>query len=166
VPRAFAALPLPDQHRAVLDGYLAACATAAPGFRWVRPVSLHLTLRFLGEVDDGALGRVTTELGRLEHAPFEARLGELGWFGGRRRTSVVWLDLAEGRAPTAVLAADSERACQAAGLPPDGRPFRPHVTLARSRDRAGEPLPDLPPPPVLPPWLVDEFVLFESRLGG
>jgi 2'-5' RNA ligase len=105
-------------------------------------------------------------MGRIERPPYEARLDGLGSFGGPRRTSVVWLDLADGREATADLAQDCERACQAAGLPPDGRPFRPHVTLARSRARGGEQLPGLPAPPDLAPWLVDGFVLFESRLGG
>jgi 2'-5' RNA ligase len=166
VPRAFVALPLPGAHRALLEGYLAACAEAAPSFRWVPAESLHLTLRFLGAVDDQVLDRVSAELARIERPAYEASLGELGLFGGRRRTSVVCLDLAAGREPTAVLAADCERACQAAGLAADGRPYRPHVTLARARARAGDSLPDLPSPPSLPGWRVDEFVLYESRLGG
>jgi 2'-5' RNA ligase len=157
---------VPDHHRALLDAYVTACAAAAPGFRWVAPESLHLTLRFLGNVDDDALQLVTAELGRIERPPYEARLGGLGYFGGLRRTSVVWLDLAGGREATAELAGDCERACQAAGLLPEWRPFRPHVTLARSRTRGGEHLPGLPVPPDLGPWLIDGFVLFESRLGG
>lgn len=164
--RAFVAVPLPDGHRAALSGYLAACAAAAPSFRWVTAHSLHLTLRFLGSVEEAVLEDVRAGLAGIEAPPFEARLDGLGTFGGRRRASVAWLDLEQGRDPTASLATACERACQAAGLPPDGRPFRPHVTIARSRSRVGEPLPDLPPAPELAPWRVEDFVLFESRLGG
>src|SRR5207244_3542780 len=54
---------------------------------------------------------------------------------------------------------------RAAGLEPEGRPFRGHVTLARARASRGNHLPELPPPPALAPWTATEFVLYESRLG-
>ena len=79
---------------------------------------------------------------------------------------VVWLDLASGREPAAALAAATEGACVAAGLEPERRPFRPHLTLARSRERFGSVLPDLPPAPDLEPWTATDMILYESRLGG
>ena len=164
--RAFVGLPLPEEHGARLGPYLAACGAAAPNFRWVRAESLHLTLRFIGGVEEAVLERVCAELGRIDRSSYQASIGGQGSFGGSRRTTVIWLHLVEGREPSAQLATECERACQSAGLEPETRPFRPHLTLARSRSRNGEHRPDLPPPPVLPAWRVDEFVLYQSRLRG
>lgn len=165
MPRTFVAIALPAAQRQVLGSYLERCAGRAPGFRWVPPESLHVTLRFLGSVEEPVLGAVVAGLARIRQAPFGARVGGLGTFGGRRAT-VAWLGLSEGREEAAALATACEAACRAAGLEPEERPFRPHLTLARARDRRGEPLPDLEPPPELPGWEVTEFVLFESRLRG
>jgi len=78
---------------------------------------------------------------------------------------VVWLGVEGGREALEQLAAAVESACRAAGLEPEERPFRAHLTLARAAERGGSELPDLPPPPSLPPWQVRELVLYESRLG-
>ncbi|HEX6548573.1 MAG TPA: RNA 2',3'-cyclic phosphodiesterase [Candidatus Dormibacteraeota bacterium] len=163
--RAFAALALPDSHRQQLAGYLEGCAAAHPGFRWVPAASLHLTLRFAGNLEEEACDRLRTELHRIRHQSFEVRLGELGSFGGRL-ASVIWIGLAEGREPAAELAAACELACRAAGLAPEERPFRPHVTLARARSRRGEPAVELAPLPELAAWRAESFVLYRSRLGG
>ena len=165
MPRTFVALALPPAQRALLAGYLERCAALAPGFRWVPAESLHLTLRFLGTVEEPVLRAVAAQLAEIRQAPFDARVGGLGTFGGRRAT-VAWLGLPEGGEEAATLAAACEEACRRAGLEPEERRFRPHLTLARARDRRGEPLPDLPAPPELPAWEVTELVLFESRLGG
>lgn len=163
--RAFAALGLPQAHREALGAYIERCRTLAPGFRWVQADGIHLTLRFMGSLDNGQEAAVRGGLAAIRAAPYEASLGGLGTFGGRR-ASVVWVSLVAGIEATAALAAACERACRAAGLEPEDRRFRPHVTLARARSRSGEPLPELPPAPELPTWTVDELVLFESRLGG
>ncbi len=163
--RAFAALALPDGHRVAMAAHLALCARAAPGFRWVAPESLHLTLRFAGDLPEEAAARLAARLGEIRRPPFEARLGERGSFGSRR-ASVIWLGLAGGIEEAAVLAGACEAACREAGLDPQTRRFRPHVTLARARDRRGAPMPALPPPPELPPWRAEEFILYRSELHG
>ncbi len=164
--RAFAALPLPARHRDQLAPYLAACAQAAPDFRWVQPEGLHLTLRFAGNLEDQVAAGLAAALRTVHHPPFDLRLSGTGTFGGSRRASVVWLGLVAGRAEAASLAAECERACQEAGLPPEARSFRPHLTLARARDRRGSVLPLLPDSPELPAWRAEEFVLFRSELRG
>ena len=78
---------------------------------------------------------------------------------------MVWVGLREGTEPTTGLTRRVEAVCQAAGLEPESRPFRGHVTLARARASSGSALPELPPPPDLDPWTATEFVLYESRLG-
>jgi 2'-5' RNA ligase len=161
--RTFVALPLPDAQRALLAADLAACAAAAPSYRWVEPDSLHLTLRFLGNVEQTTLERVRGELASIHAAPFRLALTGRGTFGPRTAPRVVWLGVGEGREGCAALAASVDAACRAAGLEAEPRGFRPHVTLARART-GGDRLPELPPPPDLAPWTAEDFVLYESRL--
>jgi len=101
----------------------------------------------------------------VRQEPFDLRLRGTGTFGGRGHVRVVWLGVAEGGEPLRELAAKSESACRAAGLPPEERPFRAHLTLARATQRGGANLPPLPEPPELSGWRAEGFVLYESRLG-
>jgi len=165
VTRAFVALAPPAAQGAALAGYIERCRALAPGFRWVAPEGVHLTLRFLGRVADPILEDIRARLRGVRHPAFEVGLDGLGTFGGRR-PSVVWLGMATGLEPAATLARAVEAECVAAGLAPEARPFRAHLTLARARERAGAPLPQLPPPPELTPWTAEEMVLYESRPTG
>lgn len=162
--RSFVAVDVPEDHRRALASYLDDCARLAPGYRWVSPDSLHLTLRFLGHVEPSILERVRTALHDVRAAPFRLELDGRHTFGSRAAPRVVWLAVGEGREACGALARAVDVACQAAGLEPEEDRFRAHVTLARQRSQ-GTPLPDLPEAPVLAPWTVDEFVLYESKLG-
>lgn len=161
--RSFVAVGLPDAHLAALERHLAECERLAPAYRWVEPDSLHLTLRFLGNLEPETLDRVREELAEVRGATFTLALGGRGTFGPRSAPRVVWLGVGAGLEPCAELAARVEAACERAGLEPDERAFRAHVTLARAR-REGERLPALPEPPALAPWTVEDFALYESRL--
>ena len=159
------AVGLPDLQRDRLAGYLDSCRAQVPGFRWVAPGSLHLTLRFLGQVELGLLESLAAVLRALTVEPFPVRLGDLGAFGPGRTVRVVWLGLAAGDHELSRLAGEVENCTSAVGFEPEARPYHPHLTLARSRQRSGEPLPQLPPPPELPGWMVTGFRLYRSRLG-
>jgi RNA 2',3'-cyclic 3'-phosphodiesterase len=161
--RSFVAIALPEANLAALERHLAECARAAPAYRWVEPDSLHLTLRFLGNLEPEVLERVRGELGSVRGTSFPLALDGRGTFGPRAAPRVVWLGVRDGLDACAALAARVETACQRAGLEPEGRPFRAHVTLARARTE-GERLPPLPDPPSLAPWTVEDFALYESRL--
>lgn len=161
--RSFLALPLPEEQRSRLAAYLEECARAAPGFRWVPAANLHLTLRFLGNLEAETLAAVQAGMTGVRGEPFTVALGELGTFGSRSAPRVVWLGVRSGLDEMARLAAAVEGAVQAAGVPGEDRPFRAHLTLARAGSRPRRP--ELPPPPVLAPWRADEMVLYESRLG-
>lgn len=163
--RAFVALPIPEAARAVLGPFLEQCARCAPGLRWVPAENLHLTLRFLGDIDEQVAGRLADRLGTIRAAPFTLRTGALGSFGGTRSPRVVWLGLEEGASQAQGLAELCEAACRELGLDAEARPFRPHLTLARARDREPPPLPRLPPAPAIEPWTAGEFVLYRSQLG-
>src|SRR5262249_13807287 len=128
MPRLFTALEIPTevaQSLAMLRGGL-------PGARWVEPENYHLTLRFIGDVD-GALARdVASILAGVERQQFDLRLDGVSSFGGRKPRAVV----ASAQSSSALydLQSEHERLMQRIGLPPEGRKYTPHVTLARLRD--------------------------------
>jgi RNA 2',3'-cyclic 3'-phosphodiesterase len=163
--RAFVALEVPEPLRGTLAGHLDLCRAAAPAFRWVPAESLHLTLRFLGSVSPDRLDALRGGLRGLRDRSFQLALDGVGTFGARSAPRVIWVGMREGIERAAELAERVEAVCQAAGLEPESRPFRGHVTLARARASRGSPLPELPSPPPLEAWTATEFVLYESRLG-
>jgi RNA 2',3'-cyclic 3'-phosphodiesterase len=162
--RAFVALEVPEPQRGRLAGHLDRCRAAAPAFRWVTPESLHITLRFLGSVSPDLLDRLQSGLRQLRGRPFGLALDGVGTFGTRSAPRVIWVGVREGAERASELAAEVETVSQAAGLEPEARPFRGHVTLARARGDRGGPLPELPSLPPLQGWTATEFVLYESRL--
>jgi 2'-5' RNA ligase len=163
--RAFFGLPLPEAARQALDTYLVACSAIAPQFRWTPAGNLHVTVRFLGQVEQALAEGIANRLAVLELPAFELRLGSLGAFKRGRLARVVWLGLASGEAELSELAANVEAECVRAGLEPENRKFHAHLTLARARARDGAPLPALPSPPEPAPWGAEELILYRSRLG-
>jgi RNA 2',3'-cyclic 3'-phosphodiesterase len=163
--RAFFGLPLPEGHRRALDPYLVDCASRAPGFRWTPAANLHLTVRFLGHVAEEVAATIARRIVEAAPAGFELRLGGPGTFRRGRLARVAWIGLDQGESEASALAALVEVECVGAGLAPETRRFRGHLTLARSRLREGAPLPEMPPPPALPAWRAAELVLYRSRLG-
>jgi 2'-5' RNA ligase len=95
----------------------------------------HLTLRFLGEVDEPTVARVSMALAGVaaRSAPFELTLAGVGAFPDPARPRVVYVDVAEGRSQVVRLAADVQTALSEIGIPPEERPFVPHVTVLRVR---------------------------------
>ena len=139
-------------------------ARGGDGVRWVRPEALHVTLRFLGEIDAARAAplarRASEELAALR--PFALRLGPAELFPSPRRPRVVALGLAPA-APLAELAAAVGRACVAEGFPREERPFRAHLTLGRIRGASFPAVAALAAPAA--ELAVDEVVLFRSELS-
>ena len=145
-PRLFAALPLPDPLRRELFAASGAVAGVLPAsvFRRVPPGNLHLTLRFFGP-EGGSVerGRLAALLrARLETrppGPLTLKAAEVSAFGSLRRARIVWVGLAEPAVPEGApgrlprLQAEVEAVARELGLPPETRPFVPHVTLGRLR---------------------------------
>jgi RNA 2',3'-cyclic 3'-phosphodiesterase len=165
VLRAFFGLPLPEEQREELSRYLASCAEQAPEFRWVAAANLHLTVRFLGNVDREVVDGIAGRLAEQELRGFDLELGAMGTFKRGRLVRVVWIGLSGGLDEARELAAVVEAECARAGLEPEARPFQPHLTLARARGREGSVLPALPAAPRLQPWRGTELVLYQSHLG-
>ena len=166
MPRLFTGLEIP---RHVAES-LAMMRGGLPGARWIDPENYHLTLRFIGDIDDALAREIAFMLGSARpRLGFELRLDGLTSFGGRRPRAVVATV-----APTQQLyelQAEHERMMQRVGLAPEGRKYTPHVTLARLRDSSSHEVADYlatrhPFRP--PPFRVSRFVLYSSRasVGG
>jgi len=140
-----------------------------PGARWIDPENYHLTLRFIGDIDDALARDIAGLLGRVQRAPFELRLDGLSWFGGRKPRAVV--AAAAPVAPLLELQAELERLLQRLGLEPEGRKYTPHVTLARLRDSSSREVADYLSVRAhyrSSSFAISRFVLFSSRssVGG
>ena len=107
-----------------------------PGRR-VRPPNWHLTLRFIGEMDEPGSDLLIRSLDEADLGDrFRVRWGGLGAFPRPSKATVAWLGLAEGASELSALAERVESAVLAAGVAPEDRPFRPHLTLSRIRPHA------------------------------
>jgi 2'-5' RNA ligase len=139
--RCFVAIPLPAEVRAKVAAVEAearrACADA--DVRWTAPASLHLTLKFLGNVGTERLDTIRPVLARAVDGvrlPVLS-LGGLGAFPQPRRARVLWLGVTDGAAALADLAAAVDERLAALGFEPEPRPFTAHLTLGRVRAPRG-----------------------------
>jgi 2'-5' RNA ligase len=159
--RLFVAIRPPADIRARL---LAAMGGIA-GARWQDDSQLHLTLRFIGEVDRHCALDVHAALGAVHHPGFAIALDGIHGFDRRGEPRALWAGIAP-FAPLKALHDKIEQALVRAGLEPERRAFLPHITLARLPRRAGAIGPFLAGAGGLsgPPFAVDAFALFESSL--
>src|SRR5678815_3545998 len=105
----------------------------SPDFRWQNDEQLHLTLRFIGEVDRHMAADLTDALARIRAPRCTARIKGVGSFD-HRNAGALWAGV-EPKEPLAALATKVERVCQNIGLEPERRAFHPHITLARWKGR-------------------------------
>ncbi len=162
--RLFIAIELPEPQRAAL----AALANGLPGAKWVGEENLHLTLRFLGELDGAQAADVDEALADLSTPSFELQLSGVSHFGEGRNLRALWAGVAPSDAIVG-LHDKIEQAMIRAGLPPEKRKFKPHVTLARFKSKPGEKLHEYLAEHALfrtPPFEVKSFTLFSSFLSA
>jgi 2'-5' RNA ligase len=124
--RLFVAIDLPEGIR----DRLALICGGVPGARWLAPETMHVTLRFIGEVQETALVDIEAALAGVRAPGFELMLDGIGNFGNGNRPRVIWAGVARNEALDR-LHTKIAAALVRAGLPPEGRKFTPHVTLAR-----------------------------------
>lgn len=135
-------------------------------FRWQEDEQLHLTLRFIGDVERPTANDLADALARLHAAPFELHIAGVGRFE-QRNSGALWAGV-EPKPPITALAAKVERVCQSVGLEPERRAYHPHITLARWKGRRTLEVKDyLERTGGLSSesFPVDSFMLFESRLS-
>jgi 2'-5' RNA ligase len=165
--RAFIAIPLPEARRRQLAQLQRELAAALPRVRWSAPETIHLTLRFFGDVPEESLEKITEvvlSVGR-SFAPFQAELRGVGAFPSPARPRVLWLGVT-GAPALAQLHAALDAALRQAGWPGEERPFSPHLTLGRARERLTLPanLLERFRDAGCGPLPVEQLVLYESRL--
>ncbi len=132
--------------------------------RWQDDKQLHLTLRFIGEVERPVAEDLAAALGRVRFERLSIALAGVGRFDQRHR-GALWAGVRP-KAPLKALATKVERACQSAGLEPERRAFHPHITLARWKCTSNlDAFLELHANLTSDPWEVREFILYESRLG-
>jgi 2'-5' RNA ligase len=163
--RLFVAVDVPDDLRDTIESEIVdRLRDQVPGARWTRPEGRHLTLKFLGNVEDDRVPVITEAVRSAagRHAAFEASFTEIGGFPNTRRPRVLWIGIGEGAEALSALAGSVEAAVEPLGFEPEGRPFRGHLTLARFPKPQRIELPSV----VVPPnrFAVGEVTLFQSRL--
>ena len=167
--RAFIAIDLEPGLRSALEAFVRRLEATRADVRWARPGGTHLTLKFLGEIDDLQAGQVTAALEDVvsRHKPFAVRLAGTGAFPNERAPRVLWVGVTA-EPGLAGLQDEIERALEGLGFPRESRPFKPHLTLGRvkGRDRLDRALAELEVHrrDDLGGMVVRKVALFESRL--
>ena len=160
--RLFAAIDLPPDVAAQLQGL----CCGVPGARWVQPEQMHLTLRFIGEVDGGVFRDIKDGLAGIKAPGFSLQVKGLGFFPPRKTPRVLWAGISPVEEVN-TLRNRIENRLIGMGLEPEGRKYSPHITLARLHDTpparlgrflAGNSL------LATEPFLVSEFHLYSSEL--
>jgi len=132
--RLFFAIELGDELLDVLEETATVQRAEAPELAWLGRDQRHLTLKFLGDVEETEVAKLAVAADRAaaRHAPLEMTIREIGAFPNFRRARVVWMGVQQDT-QLELLHHDLEQACEQEGFEVEGRPFRPHVTLARVR---------------------------------
>jgi 2'-5' RNA ligase len=165
MPRLFTAIEIP----APVASALSILRGGLPGGRWIDPEFYHLTLRFIGDVDELMAREVAFILRQVRREAFEIRLDGLTSFGGRKPRAIV--ALAAQSQVLLELQSEQERLMRRVGLEPEGRKYTPHVTVARLRDSSSHQVAEYLSTRghFRSPWIeVSRFVLYSSRdsVGG
>ena len=139
--RSFVAIELPVELKRRLAAVQAELELAGARVRWAVEETLHLTLKFLGDVERPLLVDVARAVEQLavEREPWEVELAGLGRFPATGAPHIIWVGVGAGRSQVVELAEALERALEPLGFRPEARRFHPHLTLGRVRSgRGGE----------------------------
>lgn len=131
--RTFIALELPQEIKAYLGEAISLLRQKNRGVKWVQPEGLHITLKFLGNIDEGLVPSLSGELDVLA-AAFPAAhvsLTRLGAFPDMKRPRVVWAGLEGDTGILVDIAAKTDLMCTSFGMDPEKRPFQAHITIGR-----------------------------------
>jgi 2'-5' RNA ligase len=175
--RLFIAVDLDRELRAKVGALVAALRRAVDGasghrarVSWAGAERVHVTLHFLGDVDDESAAALVTAMNvPVPAAPFDLALGDLGLFPARGRPRVVWLEIRDGVGELEDVRRLVGERLERLGLPTESHPFTPHLTLARLREglpqRARDALRQ-PDPHSLGRCRIEAVTLYQSRLGA
>jgi RNA 2',3'-cyclic 3'-phosphodiesterase len=136
--RIFIGIDLDPEVRARISRFLEGVQGFAADARWVRPESLHVTLKFIGEQTPEQVEAITQGLRQVESSAFEIRAAGYGFFPTAKAPRVFWIGVHAGP-ELAELAENIDMATAELGVPREDRPYNPHLTLARAGGRSGSP---------------------------
>lgn len=162
MPRLFVAIDLPEP----VKNPLSHMSGEIPGVKWAGAAEIHLTLRFIGEVDLRTCSRIKTALSAVSFVPFTLSVSGVGHFPPHGHPRVLWVGL-EQRPELILLQQQIEAALLQAGIPAEGRPFSPHITLARLKETPSSVVARFEAAHrglTFPPFEVNEFILYSSVL--
>jgi RNA 2',3'-cyclic 3'-phosphodiesterase len=136
--RIFIGIDIDDEIRTKIARVLEGVRGFAPDARWVRPESLHITLKFIGEQKPEQVDAISERLRRVEGRAMDIRLGGHGFFPTAKSPRVFWIGIQAGP-ELAELATNIDAGVAELGIPREDRPFSPHLTLARGGGGSGSP---------------------------
>jgi 2'-5' RNA ligase len=134
--RAFIAIDLPAECREALAGVQEQLAPVGRGVKWARPEGIHLTLKFLGDIDEAQVEAVSEAMRAAASGSdrMSLQMKGVGAFPGVARPRVVWVGVVGDVAPLAALQRDLEARLALLGFEPEARRFSPHLTLGRVKE--------------------------------
>jgi 2'-5' RNA ligase len=129
----FVAVEMPSAIKDLAWSHASRLRDRVPGARWVPRDNYHVTVKFLGRVEDADVASVSAAAAQAASSmvAFEVRIGALGAFPSARRARVIWLGLSDAAGGFAAVASACEDAFEPLGFAAERRPFVPHLTLAR-----------------------------------
>jgi 2'-5' RNA ligase len=164
--RIFIALDIPGDIRARMMDYLERARPLAPAARWATPESLHVTLKFVGEVSDARLNEMKTALSAVKPAPFVVSFQDVGFFPNPKSPRVFWIGVQGGQA-LPQLAAMVDAALVKLGVAGEDKVYHPHLTLARAGSAGSlkqlRPVLNPEAPPRFGTMTAQEFWLYKSE---
>ena len=179
--RLFIALDIDDVIRRRISRFVEGVSGFAPDARWVRPESLHVTLKFIGEQSESAIDSIKHALSDVHGSTSEIQFRGYGFFPTPKSPRVFWIGLEAGPQLAALATLIDDR-MPTLGIPKEDRAFSPHLTLARGAGGSGSPRrnkADAPnrifqrlqeklaalPPPEFGTMTAREFFLYQSQLS-
>jgi 2'-5' RNA ligase len=171
--RTFIAVSLPKEIKDFLSRIQEQLRSSGADVKWVHPENIHLTLKFLGEIEDNQIEQLTALLQETVKgkSAFAVRLSSIGAFPKISSPRVIWVGIDKGDSDLQQISGELERRCGRIGIPEEDRPFSSHITLGRvrsglNRQKLASDLDNLKDNPDLQgrEFTVDKVTLFKSTL--
>lgn len=138
--RAFIAIELPEEIRSALAALQEKLKASGADVKWVEPQNIHLTLKFLGDIDDELREKIGAALCEVaaSNQPFQAAVGLCGAFPNMDYPRVIWVGISEGDTQTKKIARELEDKLSKLGIAKEERAFACHITIGRVRSPSGK----------------------------
>jgi 2'-5' RNA ligase len=138
--RSFLAIELPVTIQTKIGKIEADLRSTSADVRWVSPEKIHLTLKFFGNIEESKIDSVVEAIkGPLRNAePFDLNIRGTGAFPGLKNPRIIWIGLFDGKGILIPLQREIDASLEKTGFQPEGRPFRPHLTLGRLKTNRGK----------------------------